>query len=96
MPEDERGDALRLAQLAGAQLLDRHEHHLLHEVGGRVVVAQVAAAVEAHAWGEQAVELGLGGGVDARAGRGDAPRELGVLGPGLPFAVHLRSFAEDV
>ncbi|MCU0806037.1 MAG: hypothetical protein MUF79_13280 [Burkholderiales bacterium] len=38
-------DPLGLAYLAGAQALERHEEHLLHEIGGRVPVAQMAQAV---------------------------------------------------
>jgi len=73
--EDERSEPLRLAHPPRAQPLQRHQHHLLHQVRGRLPVAQVTQAVEAHARREPAVKLGLGVAVDPRrGGRGRARR----------------------
>ena len=62
-----------------AQLLDRQRHHVLHQVVGRVVVAQVALSVAAHARRKQPVQARLG--LVARGARRrarDAARELGL------------------
>src|SRR6185369_923067 len=76
--EDERDDALRLAHLSGAQLLDRRDHDVLHEIEGCLVVAQVPAPVEAYARGEAAVELGLGPRVDTGCRLGNASRKIAL------------------
>ena len=80
--EHEREHALGLAQPAVAQLLDRERHHMLHQVGRRVGIAQMAQAVAARARREQAVQLGLGGGGAAGTGGGDARARSRP--PGLP------------
>jgi hypothetical protein len=76
---DERGDPLRLAQLPRSQPLERHEEHLLHEVVRRMRIAQVAEAVESHAWRKSPIKLCFGRRIKCRAGRSNAPREGGVL-----------------
>ena len=42
-------------------------------------IAQVAQAVESHAWGKPPVKLCFGGGIDPRAGSGNAACERSVL-----------------
>ena len=74
-----RADPFRLAQFAGAQPLQRHQQHLLHEVARRMRIAQVAQAVEACAWGEPPIELRFRRGVDPRAGGRDAPSQTGIF-----------------
>ena len=59
-------------QLAGAQALQRHQEHLLHEVVRRMRIAQVPQAVQAHARRQAAIELGFGCGIDPRRGRRNA------------------------
>ena len=42
-------------------------------------IAQVAEAVESHAWRKPPVKLCFGGGIDLRAGRSNAARERGIF-----------------
>ena len=98
--EHERGNPLRLAQLPGAQALERDEEHLLHEVRRRLPVAQVAQAVEANTRPKAAVELCFGCRIGRRAGLGNTPGEraivergeTGILGHGPSIA----TICEDV
>ena len=77
--ENERGEPLRLADFAGAELLQDHEQHVLDEIGRGGLVAQVPQAIEADAGRKPPAELRLRGGVPVRCGRSNAPRELRVV-----------------
>jgi hypothetical protein len=74
--EDEGGEVVGGVDAAGAEGFEGGEEDLLCEVGGVVLVAQVAQAVEANAGGHAADELGFG--VGACGGGGDALGESGV------------------
>jgi hypothetical protein len=94
--EHERGELLRLANSAGAQALERRDHHLLHQVRRGVPVAQVSQPVQANARCKPPVELGLGFGIALRAAARDRRRELGVLGRrGDGGALHFGSITCD-
>ena len=60
-----------------AQLLDRQQHHLLHQIARRILVAKMAQPVEADAWSEAAIQLGLGR-VRRSGTGGDRAREIAV------------------
>ena len=71
------------ASSAPARSFDRQRHHVLHQVVGHVVVAQVALVVAAHARREQPIQLRLG--LLARSARRrvrDAAGEPGFEAPG--------------
>ena len=52
--------ACRAHELAGAQPLQCHQEHLLHEIVRRMRISQMPQAVEAHARREASIELGFG------------------------------------
>src|SRR6185369_117020 len=78
-------DALRLADLAFAQLFEDADHDELHQVIGGVAVAQMAQAVAAHARGHAAIELRLGAAVAAWCRSRDAPGHARLLAS-IPLA----------
>jgi hypothetical protein len=89
--QDKRGGPPGLAQLAGSQPLQRHEECLLHEVMCRMPIAQVAQAVESHAWRMPPAKRCFGGRIRGRAGCRNAARERGVLAcsgtPGILWSI---------
>ena len=69
VPKMKEASLLGLANRAVAQLLQRHDQHVLHEVRGRRFAAQVPQAVEPDARREAPAKLGLGRGSRAGAQR---------------------------
>jgi len=87
--EHERRDALGLAHGALAQLLEQHHEHVLHEVRGRGLVAQVLEPVEPDPRAEPPAELRLRAGVPTGRTPDDLPRERGVV-------IRVRSHARSI
>ena len=77
--EHERHDLRGVANGPFTQLLEHHHEHVLHEIGGRRLVAQVLEAIEPYPWTQAPADLGLRGRV-ARGGASDDPaRERRVV-----------------
>src|SRR5262245_35555603 len=73
--QDERSNLLRPSHVAGAEPLDREQQNLLREVVGSSFVPQMPAAVQPHARGEAAIQLGLLHIGRSRRAVGDSARE---------------------
>ena len=79
-----------------AQLLQHHDEHVLHEVRGRGLDAQVLEPVEPDPRAEPAAKLGLGGGVPVGRAADDPPRERGVVIRVRSLEAHARSIRGGV
>jgi hypothetical protein len=77
--ERERRDLIGLAHAALAQLAEQQDEHLLHEVGGRGVAAQMFEPVEPDARAEPAAQLRLRGGIADGRAIDDPLRECSVV-----------------
>ncbi len=58
---------------------EHHHEHVLHEIGGRGLVAQVLEAVEPYPRPQAPADLGLRGRVALGRAADDPPRERGVV-----------------